>query len=172
MGTINYRTSKYIALGIYPECSWDYEKDPATMEELREYAEEHGITVEEEIELNIQLNEEADYDNASWILDKYSFNNYTVQIEPGYYQGFSIDIREELPECWEDYREKQEAQREITKMRKLLEELNDTGIHAVYPGWCTTYRSCKETKQDINEAIREMRAEAKAIPCWSRYEYR
>lgn len=172
MGTINYRTSKYITLGIYPESSWDYEKDPATMEELREYAEEYGTTIEEEIENSIRLNEEADHDNASWILDKYSFNNYTVRIVPGYYQGFSIDIEEELPECWEDYREKQEAQREITKMRKLLEELNDTGIHAVYPGWCTTYRSCKETKQDINEAIREMRTEAKAIPCWSRYEYR
>lgn len=172
MGTINYRTSKYITLGTYPECRWDYEKDPATMEEIREYAEENGNTIEEEIDNSIRLNEEADHDNASWILDKYSFNNYTVQIEPGYYQGFSIDIREELPECWEDYREKREAQREITKMRKLLEELNDTGIHAVYPGWCTKYRSYKETKQDINEAIREMRAEAKAIPCWSRYEYK
>ena len=142
------------------------------MEEMEELAAECGTTIEEEIDRSIEENMDADYSNASWVLDKYSFNNYVVRIEPGYYEGFSIDIREELPEYFEDYHEKQEAQREITKMRKLLEELNDTGIHGVYPGWCTKYLSRKETIPEIDQAIREMRAEAKAIPCWSRCEYK
>ena len=184
MGTINYRTSDYITLGIKPYDTDDLMKDDDFLDYVKT---EYGYTMNDDEDTiydiaceTIQEYTEADYTNAEMILDKYSFYYYTVSLENGYYEGFSLDIKNnfpcvfdianDFPAVFDDYTEKMEAQKEITQIKEMLIELSGCGMVAVYPGWCTGYEDYKGTQKAIAEAIKEMRQEVKNIPTYRVYE--
>ena len=45
MGTVNYKTSDYITLGIEPLSAYDLERDPGFMEEITECAQEWNMDI-------------------------------------------------------------------------------------------------------------------------------
>lgn len=161
MGTINYKTSEYITLAIRP-----YDAEDVMNCMIEEYG--NNVTC---IDVDNLISEyyRDDDANAAAILDKYDFYYYHVTIEPGYYEGLSIMIENNFGVAYNDYLEKQEAQKEITQIKKCLHELNGVGFNACYPGWVMTYFTYDDTEKMIDDAIREMRQEAKATPTWSRY---
>ena len=174
MGTINYRTSDYITLGIKPCCGFDLENDDDFIEYAKEQAEEMNEEftddfLEEIANREAEANNEADFENAKAILDKYSFYYYHIEIKSGYYDGFYIDIENNFGLFYDNYTERREAQKEITEIKKMMLELADIGIISVYPGWCMGYADREKTLQDIKEAIEEMRSESKIIPTYNQY---
>ena len=141
MGTINYKTSEFITIGY--DCS--------------------GIDYDDEYYYEFISD---CYDQASSALENYRFYYFDVSIEPGYYEGFSINIEFEYT-CFDDYEEKKEAQKEITQIKKyLLECIEDYNCVAVWPGWCTGYDDYKETLQELDAAVRNMRDTVKNTPTW------
>lgn len=153
MGAVNYFTSDYITLGY--DLSVDYnEEDFNSVDELEECC---------------RYDMEDSYEEIKSILEKYSFYFYHVVIKPGYYEGFTVDIENNFSLCFDDYREKQEAQKEITEIKQFLLECAAAGLVAVFPGWCTGYKNTPETIQLINEAVKEMRNEAKHTPTYKNY---
>jgi hypothetical protein len=123
--------------------------------------------------ITIGLNPDTlNYDEIEWIYDcikeelnNYSFWYYKVTIEPGYYEGFSIRIESEYS-YYDNYEEKQEVQKEITKIKNFLLDCVESGLCAVSPGWCTTYHDYDESRRRINKAIKEMRNEVKTARTW------
>ena len=163
MGTINHKTSDYITLA-----SPDYD--------YRDFTDDNEITDYDAIQDCI----DADRENVKWLLDnkyggidKYGhvcgFYYYHITIEPGYYDGFSIQIENNFPICYDWYEEKLEAQKEITQIKNFLIDCANVGMVQIFPGWCTNYKSHAETIAGIKEAIKEMREEVKAIPTWTQY---
>ena len=141
MGTINYKTSEFITIG-YDCQNIDYDD---------EYYYEFISDC---------------YDQARYALDKYRFYYFNVSIEPGYYDGFSINLEFKYT-CFDDYIEKKEAQKEITQIKKfLLECIENYECVAVWPGWCTGYDDYKETLQTLDAAVRNMRDTVKNTPTW------
>lgn len=142
MGTINYKTSDYITIG-YNCNNIDYDDDFYN-EEIQYY-----------------------FNEISRRRAEYYFYYFHVSIEPGYYEGFSIDIEFNFKYCFDNRVEKREAQKEITLIKKfLLECINNFECCAVSPGWCTTYFEYTETLNRLNEAIKEMRNDVRNTPTW------
>ena len=137
MGAINYFTSDYITIG-YNLSFVDYE-DEFYHEIITDYYEQVKSRLEQEY-----------------------FYYWHVKLEPGYYEGFSIDIENNFPWCFDNFREKREALKEITEIKNfLLECINDFECCAVFPGWCTKYHDHDESIKLLNAAIKEMREEVK-----------
>ena len=145
MGTINYKTSDFITIGY--NCNYiDYD-DNFAYDIVEDY-----------------------YNQVKWTLDKENFYYYHVTLEPGYYEGFSINIENNFGICYDDYIDKKEAQKEITRIRKFLTTcINDFECCVVYPGWCTTYLDYENSWLKLNEAIHEMRQTAKDTPTFYTY---
>jgi hypothetical protein len=142
MGAINYYTSDYITLGYNTsDIDYDYEF----------YYEDI----------------ESEYDEIKTLLNKEHFYYFNVTLKPGYYEGFTINIEYNFSYCLDNYFEKPEAQKEITRIKKvLLYIINNFNICAVYPGWCTGYADYKKTASEIDEAIKEMRGAVKDTPTY------
>ena len=141
MGTINYKTSDYITIG-YNCNNIDY--DDFYNDIISDY-----------------------YDQVCYTLKKYHFYYFHVNIEPGYYEGFSINIECNYSYCFDSYEDKKEAQKEITQIKQfLLECINDYECTAVDPGWCTGYADYKTALKELSDAVREMRAAVKNTPTW------
>ena len=144
MGTINYKTSDYVTIG-YNCNNIDYEEYEYSMEIISEL-----------------------YDDLCHVLKDCRFYYYHVTLNGGYYAGFYIDIENNFPYCFDDYREKIDAQREITQIKKfLLECVNHYECFSVSPGWVTSYATRTTTLRDINNAIKEMREEVRKTPTWA-----
>ena len=142
MGAINYKTSNYITIG-YDLSDNDYED---------EFYNDYIID---------------EYDNVKYLLNNYDFYYFNIEIEPGYYEGFSINIKYDYYTCFDSYIDKKEALKEITKIKRfLLYCINDYNCCAVAPGWCTTYYSYKDTLKKLNAAIKEMRDKIKNTPTY------
>ena len=140
MGAINYKTSDFITLG-YNTNNIDYEEEF----------------------YNELINEE--YEEIQYILDQKYFYYFLLKLEPGYYEGFTIDIEQNFPYCYSDYKEKIEALKEITQIKNfLLYIVNNFNINAVYPGWCTAYADYNKTIEEINAAISAMKTSVKNTP--------
>ena len=173
MGAINYYTSDYITLGIKPYSVSDYTEDREFLDFI---SEEWGVDLENEQEVlnaayeQINFNYEADKDNAVSILNKYDFYYFHVELKPGYYEGFSLDIENNYSVCLDSYEDRREAQKEITQLKKCLLELAGVGFVSCSPGWCTGYKDYQGTLTAIHEAIKEMRDDYNIIPTWSQYE--
>lgn len=143
MGTINYKTSKYITIG-YNCNNIDYDEYEWSAEIVEEY-----------------------YSSVEAILKDYSFYYFHVVVEPGYYEGFSINIDFNFPYCFDNYQEKRAAMQEITQIKKfLLTCINDFECCSVFPGWCTKYAEYTETLKLLNDAIKAMREDVKATHTW------
>jgi hypothetical protein len=143
MGAINYKTSDFITIG-YNCNNIDYE-DEYYNEIIQDY-----------------------YDQIAHRLTQYYFYYFHVALEPGYYEGFTIDIEFNFSYCFDNYEDKRNAQKEITQIRKFLYECcSDYECCAVSPGWCTTYYNYTETLKKIDGAIEEMRETVKNTPTWA-----
>lgn len=167
MGTINYKTSDYITLSIQP---YDYEDIKAGMiENYPELIEENTIK-DGYIYSEIAELYDCDKENAQSYIDKYNLYYFHVAIEPGYYEGLSIDIQNNFPVFFDNYIEKKEAQKEVTQLKQLLIDLAGCGYVKTSPGWCTGYCDYKSTIKGIREAIKDIRQEVVATPTYRDYE--
>lgn len=172
MGTINYKTSDYITLGVEPYDVADFVNDSEFIswaEELNIDTRDEAATISAAYDVINQYYFE-DMANVKAILNRYSFYHYHVTIEPGYYEGFSLNIENNYPVAFDSWEDKREAQKEITQIKAFLKECAGVGLVEVWPGWCTTYRSYPETIAAINEAVKDMREEARRTPTWLWYE--
>lgn len=142
MGTINYGSNNYINIGINPDL---YEND-------EKYFEIDFI-----------------YEIISEIREKYDFYFYHVTIQPGYYEGFYIDIENNFSIFFDDYLEKKEALKEITQLKLFLIECINEGLVKYAPGWGTGYYNTTETITALKEVIKNMRLEIKLIPTAKQY---
>lgn len=142
MGTINYKTSDFITLGYNTN---DIDYDDEFYDEL--------------------INDE--YDEIKYLLNKQDFYYFHVTLEPGYYEGFTIDIEHNFSYCYDNYYEKLQALKEITRIKEfLLYIVNNFNINVVYPGWCTSYGNYKKTISEINNSIIEMKNSVKLTPTY------
>ena len=142
MGTINYKTSDYITLGYNT----------------------HNIDYEDEFYLD-DVNFE--YDGINALLKDASFYYFHITLKPGYYEGFSINIENNFMYCFDNYTEKMQALKELTRIKKFLIYIVDNfNVNVVYPGWCTSYGDYKKTILEINAAIEEMKSEVKTTPTY------
>ena len=162
MGTINYRTSDYITMGIYPQTEWDFRDDEAEIIEnmLTNGYEEEDITDNAYTDYVYDLiasYEEDDYYQTKEILEEYDFENFTLSIEAGYYQGFSLNIEYEH-DGWDfdDIEDKNNAKMEVERVKECLKRLADIGLTACYPSWRTSYEDYDGTLAKIEEACAEM----------------
>lgn len=145
MGTINYKTSDFITIGY--NCNYiDYEDDGYN-DIIQDY-----------------------YDQIYYLLKKEHFYYFHVALEPGYYEGFSINIEFNFSICFDDYIDKKESQKEITRIKTFLTQcINDFECCVVYPGWCTGYENYENSLIRLNEAIKEMRQTIKNTPTYYQY---
>ena len=142
MGTINYKTSDYITLGYNT----------------------HNINYDDEF-YSDDINFE--YNGISALLKNEFFYYFNIKLEPGYYDGFIIDIENNFSYCFNDYNEKMQALKELTRIKNFLIYIVDNfNINVVYPGWCTSYGDYKKTIEEINAAIKEIKSEIKSAPTY------
>lgn len=168
MGTINYKTSNYITMGARIQNYSDFENDQDFINYCKtEYPE---ILLSDMIYNEIQENYDCDRVNVETYLNQHSFYFYHVTIEPGYYEGFSINIENNFPIAYNDREEKRQAQKEITELKQFLLDCAGCGIAVVFPGWCTTELNYNDSVKAIKAAIKEIREESKTIPTWLWYE--
>lgn len=175
MGAINYGPSRYITMGIKPCEPSDLLADADFREWINEEynfrpedneSEAYGIAADV-----AQDYDREDKDNAERLIETFGFfEYYHIAVKPGYYEGFYIDIENNRPIAFDSWEDRREAQKEISRIKKMLLTLADCGLCSVWPGWCTTYRDRSGTREDINKAIREMREEARSTPTWAQYE--
>ena len=143
MGTINYKTSDYITIG-YNLNYVDYD-DEFYNDVINDY-----------------------YDQVKYSLEKQRFYYFNVELVPGYYEGFSIDIEFNFKWCFDNWQDKRDAQKEITQIKKfLLECINDYECCDVWPGWCTKYCDRDESIHDLNIAIKRMREDVRYTPTFA-----
>ena len=147
MGSINYGSNNIFNIGldtykadkIINDFKEIYEEDYTEEEYLQFYAEDYLYTTKE-------------------ILSNYDFNYYDIEIKYGYYDGFYLDI--EL-NCWyfDNYKEKLEALKELTQLKKLILELLKIGLVNYDPGWCTSVYDLESNKNyvlnKLNAAIKK-----------------
>ena len=146
MGTINYGTSDYITIGY--NCDNAFFRDDWD-------GYDRAIMLEKE------------HDDIKYVLSLYDFYYFHVTIEPGYYDGFYINIENNTKYCFDTYADKRAAQKEITQLKYFLWDCVDYGLCAVSPGWCTTYYGPADTLTKISDAIKEMRADVRSTPTWA-----
>ena len=145
MGTINYKTSDFITLG-YNCNNIDYE-DEFYHEIITDY-----------------------YEQIAHRLAKYYFYYFHVSLEPGYYEGYHLDIEFNFSCCFDTWEDKKLAQKEITQIKRfLLECINDYECVACYPGWCMGYDDYNKTLKELDAAIWEMRQTVKDTPTYGQY---
>lgn len=169
MGTINYGTSDYITLGIEPLSAYDLKQDADFMKEINAEMQEYGSdtdNIDDYIQDYINGCMEDDYTNIKFELDKYIFYYFNITIEPGYYEGFYLNIDNNLPdELDED--ERREAIEEVETIQHCLTQCAGMGLVEVWPGWCTSYKDYSTTCASIKKACDEMREEINSTPAYN-----
>jgi hypothetical protein len=152
MGTVNYKTSDYITLGMKPYDIDDFLNDTDFVEDF----EENGYgTLEEYAYETINAYYEDDYENVKSELEKHFFIYFNVSIEYGYYEGFSLNIVLNPSAIWCN-EDKADANKEVPEIAAFLKECAGYGMVACYPFWCTGYEDYKQTLGSIEAAIIEM----------------
>lgn len=169
MGAVNYRTSDYITMGLKPYDVDDFTQDKDFMQEVEAEVKEYGGTVEQAIYDYISTCYEDDYSNIEMELQKHKFYYFHITIEPGYYEGFTLDIESNFPVAFDSWEDKRDAQKEITEIKQFLIDCAGLGLVQCFPGWCTGYNDYKGTLKAIQAAIKEMREEARTTPTWLQY---
>jgi hypothetical protein len=145
MGTINYGTSDFITIGY--DCS------------VIDYDDKYHHEI-------IQDN----YDQIAYRLKDYRFYYFNVKLEPGYYEGYYINIEFNYSLCLDDYHDKRAAQKEITLIKRfLLECINDFDCVACYPGWSTGYDTYNASLKELDDAIYLMRETVKQTPTYRQF---
>ena len=142
MGTINYKQSDYITLGVKPY---------------------------DETETDAWLIYEELADDVQAELDEYFFRYFNVSLEPGYYEGFTVNIERNY-DIFDTAYDRQNAQREITQIYRMLISCANLGLVSCYPGWSTGYDDYETTLDAIKEATAEMRGGVRQTPTMWQYE--
>ena len=156
MGAINYKSNKYINLG------YDLSNDNILVNNIDLYDDDND---RQDLYDDICFT----YDDIKDLIDQYDLYYIYVKAEPGYYEGFYIDIDFDYS-FFNDYQEKQTVLKEITKLKHLLFEIvNNYKIVNCHNSWCTTYDTKEETKQEIKAAIYKLRQETKQTPTAKNY---
>ena len=121
----------------------------------------NSIDVEKEREDVQNMTIELARKDTQYILNCFKLGKFfDLYIKSGYHKGFTICIENLLPSVFKSYEQKQEAQNEITLIKKCLIKLvKECGLLEYYPYWHMGYATKEETLQDINEAIKAMRKE-------------
>ena len=132
MGAINYGTSTYL-------CSLGYNLN-------------NDVADEEEAQ-NDQL---WTFDEVQDYIDELSLCYYDIELKPGYYEGFYLDIRDINGDYYSDYDCKQERVKELHKIgRALIDLVNKFGLVSYAPGWCTGYSTTDSTIRYIKNAVKK-----------------
>lgn len=147
MGTINYGSNEYINIGVNPNNYW--------------IEDENG----ENMFLDFEM--EDDYQNIKFLLDDYNFHYFNVTIEPGYYEGFYIDIKFDY--LWVDASEKPEILKELTQLKKFLLKCAECGLIEYYPGWCMGYSDYQNTIESIKTTIKDTKQNILKYPTYKTY---
>lgn len=146
MGTINYKTNKYVTIGLNTNYLYEDTED---------------IQEEEIYETELFI-----YEETKAIIEKYNFDYFVVNIVDGYYDGFCINF-DFKKDYISSYEERTLIEKEITQLKKLLFELVDYELNVCFPWWVTKWLNNKESKQEIQKAIKEIRKDAKAFEIWN-----
>ena len=160
MGTINYKTSEFITLGLKPydvEANKNYIKDnPEEFDLTPEQVSNENFLDDFNNDIISQLYDD-DKANAETEIDSYDFDYFNVSLLPGYYEGYSIDIEPlfdfYVPEA------KTEALEEVSKLEKLLKNLAGMGYVVCYPGWGTSYEDYNGSIKAISDAMDDIKNE-------------
>ena len=195
MGTINYGTSyhfleydkknplnpgrriweKDITIGLKPMSDFS-DEESGYKEWLERQKNEDPDFEESEFERSEydQLLDEEDKSNIEFILEHHKNlpDHYTISLENGYYEGFYLNIESDIPWVFDDSEERKEYLKDITCLKKVLLELLDTCLVVVYPGWCTGYADKKDSIKKVNEFIKNLRDEVKAVDTFAVYQKR
>ena len=111
---------------------------------------------------------QEDFEILEDFIKEKNFYYFHIAVKPGYYEGFSVDIEYNFSYCLDGWRDRIEAHKEITRIKQfLIDCINDFGLCAVSPGWCTTYYNIKDTLKKLSEAIKEMRDTVNNTPTWA-----
>lgn len=146
MGAINYRTNKYITLGLNTN---EIEDDEDNFYYIQDIFEKCEKIIEKSID----------------------FDYFQLTIKEGYYNGFFLDIDFLDFIYFDNIKEKNETIKEATKLKKILIELVETcSLVACFPNWYTTYLNEEETKKEINKAIKEIKSDLQKIPIYKNYK--
>jgi len=162
MGAINYKTSDYITIVIEEDAA-AIASDPEFIEFLKD--EGRADNIEEEAAETAAQYYEDDRANYESIYTKYTFDFFTVELIPGYYDGLQIDIKLNNA-IFDDWTEKREALKEATKIKEFLTECAGVGFKACGPGWVTKYYTYAETLEKIKGATKAIKEEIKAAPTY------
>ena len=146
MGAINYYTSKFVTVG-YNLSNIDYEN------------EYYNDDIQEQ------------FDDINSLLQKEYFSIFSVKLLPGYYEGFTINIDFNYL-YFDDYIEKQDALKELTKLKKfLIDSIKNYDCCVCSPGWCTAYKNYNDSIKAINEKIKGAKQYIKTIPTYKNFNF-
>lgn len=151
MGAVNYGTSDYITIGY--NCDTEYVKDDFWHDEDEQRAFEISFL----------------YDEVQEELAKHSFRYYHIEIDPGYYEGFTLRIENNYPVALDSWQDRRYANKEITEIKQFLIACAGLGLVQCSPGWCTGYSDYNDTITAIKAAVKEMRDEIHNMPTWLQY---
>ena len=147
MGTINYGTSEYITIGLEPYNTDDY------------IFEDGNVDYDA-----MSTDYDCDIKNVQFIMDKYNFSFFDINIKYGYYEGFYLDINANFDFYnWED---KADALKEATQLKNMLIECCGVGLCEILPGWCTSYKSYAESIKSIKDAVWQIKQDIKSTETW------
>lgn len=142
MGAINYGTSEYITIGLEPYNTNDY------------IFEDGSVDYDA-----MSIDYDCDIENVRFIIDKYSFSFFDINIKYGYYEGFYLDINANFD--FYNWQDKKDALKEATQLKNMLIECCGVGLCEVWPGWCTTYMPYKESVNNIKAAVWHIKEDIK-----------
>lgn len=168
MGTINFKTSKYITMAHETKTGLDLFNDSNWYEEERQYLLDHG-TDEEDIEDELAdraeayaaFYEEQDFLTVQNELKEHSFVYFDITLQGGYYDGFQLLIDDSCT-VW-DEEDRKDALEEVEEIRSFLHTCNDFGMRACSPHWCTGWKDFNETADAIEDACNAMRKEVEEL---------
>lgn len=149
MGTINYGSNNYINMGM----------NLSIYDNIYNYEDRQ-----------FEYETELDYlwEEIKELLNKYTFEYFTIKLEPGYYEGFYIDI--DFDYLWVDSYEKPLILKELTQLKQFLLQCCNYGIVKYSPGWCMGYYNEQETRKAIKQCIRNTKENIKKYPTYRTYK--
>lgn len=153
MGTINYRSSDIITVGVRP-----YDYDDMKKAYIEFLQEDTGDTINPDCVSDSAVYDyisdiyNIDFENAEFYLNELNLYHYSVDIKSGYYDGLYIDITDPGYLFFDDSSERQEVRDELKAIKNFLINCVNCGWCVCYPGWCTGYCDYNNSIKAIQEA--------------------
>ena len=116
-----------------------------------------------------QLNIEEEYYFIKSDIDSLNLKYYKIECISGYYEGLQLLIDFNIS-WFENWQEKIEAQKELTKIKKfLIDVVNNFCWCCCCPGWVTGWEDQKDSISKIKQAIKEEREKLKKVETEKNY---